>query len=61
MDCVPYVGAESLNAGKLEMNSTPCKLRTDHGIMHLTDTSVLLLNTSKYEKETAHHCIESSG
>jgi len=57
MDCVPYVGAESLNAGRLQMNSTLCRLRTDHGIMHLTDTNVLLLNTPKYENETAENCI----
>ena len=61
MDCVPYVGAEKLNAGKLQMNFTLCRLRTDPGIMYLTDTNLLLLNIPKYENETAENCIECFG
>jgi hypothetical protein len=63
MDCFLHVGAEWINAGKLQMNFTLCRLRTDPGIMHLTDTNLLLLllNTPKYENETAENGIECSG
>jgi hypothetical protein len=57
MDCVLYVGAESLNAGKFEMNFMFCKLRHFPVIMHLTDTILLVLSAAQYEYRTAQNCI----